>query len=231
MSAATDNARESRGSAWPGQAPLRPPCGTGASQEDAHESQAAGQHGISNCCACAPRSKALDLRQRGRLPSPAALPCGSLSPSVRGATLRRRYAPAFCRTRPLLPTLQRYPGKVAGLFVYLFCRAARRAVTVGSGVEVGRSSVNPAPLLQDQQSRELSQGHVGRRAKRLRVKEEELKLPRGACGGGRGWLSDNAHGWGFSVTTVVMNQTACIFASQWWRWTRHRCGSATGPTS
>lgn len=32
--------------------------------------------------------------------------------------------------------------------------------------------------IQDQQSRELSQGHVGKRAKRLHVKEEEVKLPR-----------------------------------------------------
>eukprot|EP00850_Spirogloea_muscicola_P016625 SM000136S00171 [mRNA] locus=s136:118153:124283:- [translate_table: standard] len=32
------------------------------------------------------------------------------------------------------------------------------------------------PMLKDQQSRELSQGHVARRAKRLRLKEEEVKL-------------------------------------------------------
>jgi U3 small nucleolar RNA-associated protein 21 len=32
--------------------------------------------------------------------------------------------------------------------------------------------------IQDQQSRELSQRHVGRRAKRLRLREEEVKLPR-----------------------------------------------------
>lgn len=32
--------------------------------------------------------------------------------------------------------------------------------------------------IQDQQSRELSQRHVARRAKRLKVREEELKLPR-----------------------------------------------------
>lgn len=32
--------------------------------------------------------------------------------------------------------------------------------------------------IQDQQSRELSQHHTARRAKRLKVKEEELKLPR-----------------------------------------------------
>lgn len=32
--------------------------------------------------------------------------------------------------------------------------------------------------VQDQQSRELSQGHIAKRAKRLRVEEAELKLPR-----------------------------------------------------
>ncbi len=32
--------------------------------------------------------------------------------------------------------------------------------------------------IQDQQSRELSQRHTARRAKRLKVSEEELKLPR-----------------------------------------------------
>lgn len=32
--------------------------------------------------------------------------------------------------------------------------------------------------IQDQQSKELSQGHVKRRAKRLKVREAELKLPR-----------------------------------------------------
>ena len=32
--------------------------------------------------------------------------------------------------------------------------------------------------IQDQQSRELSQHHTARRAKRLKVSEEELKLPR-----------------------------------------------------
>ena len=33
-------------------------------------------------------------------------------------------------------------------------------------------------VIQDQQSRELSQGHVARRAKRLKVEQAELKLPR-----------------------------------------------------
>ena len=32
--------------------------------------------------------------------------------------------------------------------------------------------------IQDQQSAELSQGHVAKRAKRLRVEQQELKLPR-----------------------------------------------------
>jgi len=32
--------------------------------------------------------------------------------------------------------------------------------------------------IQDQQSRELSQRHTARRAKRLKISEEELKLPR-----------------------------------------------------
>lgn len=33
-------------------------------------------------------------------------------------------------------------------------------------------------VIQDQQSRELSQGHLERRAKKLRVGQEELRLPR-----------------------------------------------------
>ena len=33
-------------------------------------------------------------------------------------------------------------------------------------------------VIQDQQSRELSQGHIARRAKRLKVEQAELKLPR-----------------------------------------------------
>ena len=33
-------------------------------------------------------------------------------------------------------------------------------------------------VIQDQQSRELSQGHIEKRAKKLRVGQEELKLPR-----------------------------------------------------
>jgi len=32
--------------------------------------------------------------------------------------------------------------------------------------------------IQDQQSSELSQGHIARRAKRLKVDQQELKLPR-----------------------------------------------------
>ena len=32
--------------------------------------------------------------------------------------------------------------------------------------------------IQDQQSSELSQGHIAKRAKRLRVEQQELKLPR-----------------------------------------------------
>jgi hypothetical protein len=32
-------------------------------------------------------------------------------------------------------------------------------------------------VIQDQQSRELSQGHIGKRAKRLRLDQAELKLP------------------------------------------------------
>jgi U3 small nucleolar RNA-associated protein 21 len=34
------------------------------------------------------------------------------------------------------------------------------------------------PIPQDQQSRELSQGHTSKRAKRLKLKEAEVKLPR-----------------------------------------------------
>lgn len=33
-------------------------------------------------------------------------------------------------------------------------------------------------VIQDQQSSELSQGHIARRAKRLKVEQQELKLPR-----------------------------------------------------
>lgn len=33
-------------------------------------------------------------------------------------------------------------------------------------------------VIQDQQSRELSQKHTAKRAKRLKVREEDLKLPR-----------------------------------------------------
>jgi U3 small nucleolar RNA-associated protein 21 len=33
-------------------------------------------------------------------------------------------------------------------------------------------------VIQDQQSSELSQGHIARRAKRLKVDQQELKLPR-----------------------------------------------------
>ena len=32
--------------------------------------------------------------------------------------------------------------------------------------------------IQDQQSSELSQGHIARRAKRLKIDQQELKLPR-----------------------------------------------------
>ena len=33
-------------------------------------------------------------------------------------------------------------------------------------------------VIQDQQSREVSQGHIAHRAKRMRVAQEDLKLPR-----------------------------------------------------
>lgn len=33
-------------------------------------------------------------------------------------------------------------------------------------------------MIQDQQSRELSQGHIEQRSKKLRVEQAELKLPR-----------------------------------------------------
>lgn len=53
--------------------------------------------------------------------------------------------------------------------------------------------------LQDQQSRELSQGHIARKAKRLKVTEAEVKLPKvigmDACEV-RVWIeedSDNGH--------------------------------------